>query len=203
MVLKILQKEKKKIVFVGIIFLLLAFLILSIYPKKKYSVEFSVNINHVVFKQYEVSNNVSGIVDLINISKIDSNIPIELTYQKLSKTYVAKSNFQNLDKKIEKIFQQALELELDKMFYFLKDLESNRQINSLQSYKDGALEPNNNGVFKWSAQDILLLDKKSILDQLTIKFGKVKKNYNDVILLIFSFIFGLYVSILYFLRSKN
>lgn len=203
MVLKILKKEKKKIVFVGIICLSLSFLVMSIYPKKKYSVEFTVNINHVFFKQYDVSNNVSGIVDLINTTKIDSNIPIKLTYQKLSKTYIAKSNIQNLDKELDIIIRQAVEVELDKMFYLLDDLESNRQINSLQSYNGGALVPNDNGIFKWSAQDILRLDKKSILDKLTIKFGKVKKNYNDIITMIFSFIFGVYISILYFLRSKN
>ena len=197
MYLEILNKEKKKIIIAGIICVLLALLILSIYPKKKYSVEFTANIHHDYFIKYDIVKNVTGISDLINISKINSRIPIELTYQKISKTFVAKSNNQSFDKELEIIIRKAVEAELVKMFHLMKDLESNQKKYSTKYFVFS------NGVVEWSIKDILLVDKESILDQLIINFGEVKKNYDPVIILVFAFILGMYISILYIFRSTR
>lgn len=190
-----IKKNKKKIFFSGILCLFITLILISIFPMKKYSIEFTANINHVYFRNYSIGNNVTDIINLINISKVDSTGEIILTYQKLSNTFLAKSNNQNMHKELELIFKNALKNELDIIFNII-------EFNEIKSNKD-CTKTNANGLINWCEHDILNIGKEAILEKFIINFGKVKYNYQNKIILLFSFFLGVYISIYRIIRSKK
>jgi len=197
--LKKLYDNKLRILFYGLAGLLISLALVGLFPPKKYTLEFTIQFNHILFKNFLNYQYIGGIRSLLNKSKVNNNEPILLMYDRPSSKFIARSNDKNLKNKMESFLNDSISEEVDHIINILKT-DPSKIINIHPTHEK--INHYTNGVINWHDSDIVKLDPSQIKESLVIHFGKVKSSNYVYYSALLGLLIGVYIASLLILIKK-